>query len=73
MWKSISQRFEGQSNCGISIRFTSLISQNMLLAFIERNLQKTKVKLTGLGRENCAMGIDIPRSDIQRLGDYLGE
>jgi hypothetical protein len=45
----------------------------MLLAFIERNLQKTKVKLTGLGRENCAMGIDIPRSDIQRLGDYLGE
>lgn len=32
-----------------------------------------EVRLTGLGRENCAKGIDIPRSDIQRLGDYLGE
>jgi len=44
-----------------------------LLGFIERNLQNTKVRLTGLGRENCAKRIDIPRSDIQRLGDRLGE
>jgi hypothetical protein len=44
-----------------------------LLGFIERNLQNTKVRLTGLGGENCAKGIDIPRSDIQRLGDRLGE
>ena len=44
-----------------------------LLGFIERNLQNTKVRLTALGRENCVKGIDIPRSDIQRLGDRLGE
>ena len=44
-----------------------------LVGFIERNLQNTKLRLTGLGRENCAKGIDIPRSDIQRLGDHFGD
>ncbi|MDP9287413.1 MAG: hypothetical protein M3P08_04365 [Thermoproteota archaeon] len=45
----------------------------ILMGFIERNQQNTKVRLTGPGRENCARGIDIPRSDIQKLSDRLGE
>jgi hypothetical protein len=44
----------------------------LLLGFIQRNVQNTKVKLTKPGRENCVKGIDIPRSDIQKLRDRLG-
>src|ERR1700758_5249693 len=32
LWKCINQKFVGQSKSGISIRFTSLISQNMLFS-----------------------------------------
>jgi hypothetical protein len=45
----------------------------LLLGYIELNLQNPKVRLTGLGRENCAKGINIPESDIQKLRRILGE
>jgi hypothetical protein len=44
----------------------------LLLGFIERNVQDTKVRPIRPGRENCARGIDIPLSDIQKLRDRLG-
>jgi hypothetical protein len=46
------------------------LAENSLLderGFIERDMQNTNVRLTGPGRENCARGIDIPRSDIQKI------
>ena len=43
------------------------------LHFIERDLHNNNVRLTPLGRENCAKGIDIPPSDIQKLRKRLGE
>ena len=52
------------------------LAENTLLdelGYIERNKQNTDVRLTGLGRENCAKGIDIPPSDIQKLRKRLGE
>jgi hypothetical protein len=41
--------------------------------FIELNIQNAQVRLRRLGRENCARGIDIPPSDIQKLRKQLGE
>lgn len=32
--------------------------------FIERDVQSTNVRLTGIGRANYATGIDIPSSDM---------
>jgi hypothetical protein len=45
------------------------IAEHVLLQhhFIERDPRNNKVKLTALGRENCAKGIYIPPSDIQKL------
>jgi hypothetical protein len=54
----------------------SYISEEMLLDerhFIDRDLHNANVRLTKLGRENCAKGIDIPPSDIQKLRKHLGE
>jgi hypothetical protein len=45
----------------------SYIAESTLLderRFIERDMQNTDVRLTGLDRENCASG---PQSDIQNL------
>ena len=52
------------------------LAENTLLdelGYIERNMQNTDVRLTRLGRENCARGIEVPPSDIQKLREGLGE
>ena len=46
-----------------------LAEYNLLdeMGFIERDLHNTNVRLNKKGRDNCAKGIDIPPSDIQKL------
>jgi hypothetical protein len=39
----------------------------MNMKYIRRNPRTNNVRLTPLGRHNCARGIEIPPSDIQRL------
>jgi hypothetical protein len=51
------------------------ITEHMLLderRFIERDPRNVNVRLTLLGRQNCSKGIEIPRSDIQKLQERLG-
>jgi hypothetical protein len=52
----------------------SYIAEAFLLEmqFIERDPHTNKVRLTPLGRQNCARGIEFPPSDIQRLKRLLG-
>jgi hypothetical protein len=50
------------------------IAETVLLdmQFIERDPHTNNVRLTPLGRQNCARGIAIPPSDIQRLKRLQG-
>ncbi len=41
------------------------------MQYIERDPRTINVRLTALGRQNCARGIDIPPSDIQKLRRLL--
>lgn len=51
----------------------AFLAEEILLEreFIERDAHSNNVRLTPLGRQNCAKGIDIPPSDIQRLRNRI--